>query len=128
LRYENPVPLQTSRSGLDAWDVHRLIAPTADFPGKEIDLGEIWEVDSVYWFDDGDEVPTVRNVVNHTRLVNEADLASHHPWLRRVRHGWHAPGHIRRTGIVATLNDRRSEGLGGYLGEGMATRESHYGK
>ena len=32
------------------------------------------------------------------------------------------------TGIVLTLNDRGSQGLGCYLGESMATRESHYGK
>jgi hypothetical protein len=65
------------RSGLDAWDVHRLIALTAHLPVKEVDLGEIWELDSVYWFNDGDEVPTVRTVVDHMRLVNEVDFS--HP-------------------------------------------------
>jgi hypothetical protein len=35
---------------------------------------------------------------------------------------------IRRTGMVLTLNDRGSQGLGGYFGESMARRESHYGK
>jgi hypothetical protein len=65
------------RSGLDAWDVHRLIQLTVDFPIREVDLDEIWELDSVYWFNDGDEVPTVRNMVDHFRLVNDVDLS--HP-------------------------------------------------
>ncbi len=30
--------------------------------------------------------------------------------------------------VVLTLDDRGSQGLGGYLGESMATKESHYGK
>ena len=63
------------KDGLDAWDVHKLIAMTADFPVKDVDLGEIWELDAVYWFNDGDEVPTVRNVVAHMRLVNEVDMS-----------------------------------------------------
>jgi hypothetical protein len=63
------------KTGLDAWDIHRLVALTAEFPVKEIDLSEIWEVDSVYWFNDGDELPTVRNVVEHMRLVGQVDLS-----------------------------------------------------
>ena len=63
------------KDGLDAWDVHKLIAMTADFPVKDVNLGEIWELDAVYWFNDGDEVPTVRNVVAHMRLVNEVDMS-----------------------------------------------------
>jgi hypothetical protein len=60
---------------LDAWNVHRLVELTASFPVKEVDLDSIWEVDSVYWFNDGDEVPTVRSIVEHMRLVNAADLS-----------------------------------------------------
>ncbi len=60
---------------LDAWDVDRLVELTARFPVKEVDLDSIREVDSVYWFNDGDEVPTVRSIVDHVRLVNEVDLS-----------------------------------------------------
>jgi hypothetical protein len=58
---------------LDAWDVDRLVALTAGWPTKEVDLGAIAEVDAVYWFNDGDQQPTVRAIVEHMRLVNEVD-------------------------------------------------------
>jgi hypothetical protein len=58
---------------LDAWDIDRLVEITAEFPVKEVPLDSIWEVNTVYWFNDGDELPTVRNVVEHMRLVNEVD-------------------------------------------------------
>jgi hypothetical protein len=59
--------------GLDAWDVDRLVALTADLPVKAVPLDAIWQVDSNYWFDDGDQVPTVRNLIEHIRLVNDVD-------------------------------------------------------
>ena len=40
--------------GLDAWDVARLIRLTADLPVVEVPLESISEVDTVYWFADGD--------------------------------------------------------------------------
>ncbi len=36
-------------------------------------MQDVREVDTAYWFDHGHE-PTVRAVVEHMRLVNEADL------------------------------------------------------
>lgn len=62
-------------SELNAWDVDRLVELTKDFPVKDVNLESIWELDSVYWFNDGDEVPTVRNIVDHMRLVNQVDLS-----------------------------------------------------
>jgi hypothetical protein len=59
--------------GLDAWDVDRLVALSADFHVKEVPLSSIREVDQVYWFDDRDQLPTVRNVMTHIRLVQEVD-------------------------------------------------------
>ena len=53
----------------------RLVALSDGFPVKDVDLSEIWELDMFYWFNDGDEVPTVRNVVDHMRLVREVDLS-----------------------------------------------------
>jgi hypothetical protein len=58
--------------GLDAWDVERLVAMTAAFEVEEVPVAEIREVEHVYWFDDR-ERPTVRNVVEHVRLVLEVD-------------------------------------------------------
>lgn len=63
-----------SARGLHAWDVDRLIALAAALPEQAVPLLEIVEVDTAYWFDHGYE-PTVRAVVEHVRLVNEADLS-----------------------------------------------------
>ena len=63
-----------SENGLYAWDVDRLVALTADLPVEQIPLTNIRELDTAYWFA-GDTPPTVRAVVDHFRLVHEADLA-----------------------------------------------------
>jgi hypothetical protein len=60
-------------TGFDAWDVDHLIARSAGLPVQDVPLDSIWEVDSVYWFNDGDEVPTVRSVIEHIRLVDAVD-------------------------------------------------------
>ena len=60
--------------GLDAWDVDRLIELSRDLPVQEVALGDIWEIDTVYWFD-GPEQPTVRKVVEHARLIEEVDVS-----------------------------------------------------
>jgi hypothetical protein len=59
--------------GLDAWDVDRLVALSAGRPVREVPLASIRELDSDYWFDGSMEVPTVRKVVEHMRLVQEVD-------------------------------------------------------
>jgi hypothetical protein len=61
--------------GLDAWDVDRLIELSGAFSVKQVPLAEIDEIDSVYWFDDRRERPTVRHVVDHARLIEEVDLS-----------------------------------------------------
>jgi hypothetical protein len=76
--------------GLDAWDVDRLVELSKDLPVKDVDLASIDEIDSVYWFDEL-ERPTVRNVVDHARLIEEVDLS--HPIILgfdgRVMDGMH---------------------------------------
>jgi hypothetical protein len=59
--------------GLDAWDVDRLIQLSRDLPVRDLPLDAITEIDSDYWFSYGPIVPTVRRVVEHMRLTNEAD-------------------------------------------------------
>jgi hypothetical protein len=63
-----------SERGLYAWDVDRLVALTADLPIEQLPLSSIREVDSSYWFDHGADA-TVRALVEHMHLANEADLA-----------------------------------------------------
>jgi hypothetical protein len=62
--------------GFDAWDVARLIRLTAGLPVVEVPLESITEVDTVYWFGGGDaELPTVRSIVGHIRLIQAVDPA-----------------------------------------------------
>lgn len=62
-------------SGLDAWDVDRLFVLTAGLPVRHVPLDAIWELDRDYWFKGSMEVATVRNVVDHVRLVQEVDTS-----------------------------------------------------
>ena len=62
------------RHGVDAWDVDRLIALTADLPVEQVAVADVAELDTVHWFDDWHR-PTVRNVVEHCLLLQSADLA-----------------------------------------------------
>jgi hypothetical protein len=61
------------RQRLDAWDVDRLIELSRDFPVINVPLTSITDLDSNYWFGDGFGDPTVRNVVDHMRLVQAVD-------------------------------------------------------
>jgi hypothetical protein len=54
--------------------VERLIGLTDGLPAEDVPLDDIAEIDSAYWFDERDR-PTVRNVVDHMRLVGEVDLS-----------------------------------------------------
>jgi hypothetical protein len=62
------------RHGVDAWDVDRLIELARDLPVDSVPVGDIREVDSVYWFDNWHR-PTVRSVVEHWQLMQATDLA-----------------------------------------------------
>jgi hypothetical protein len=76
--------------GLDAWDVDRIVELTRSLPVEDVDLAELFEIDTVYWFDDWQR-PTVRKVVEHFRLVKEVDPS--HPIILgpdgRVMDGMH---------------------------------------
>jgi hypothetical protein len=62
-----------SEDGLRVWDVDRLVSLAADLPSRQVSLGEISELDEVRWFDDVNNRPTCRAVLDHMRLVLEAD-------------------------------------------------------
>ena len=67
--------------GLDVWDVDRLIELSRDLPVQALRLDSIGELDSEYWFKDGQR-PTVRAVVEHFVLLQAANLV--HPILLAV--------------------------------------------
>jgi len=77
--------------GVDAWDVDRLIELSSALPVRDVKLDSIDEIDSVYWFDDRIDRPTVRRVVDHVRLIEDVDLS--HPIILgvdgRVMDGMH---------------------------------------
>jgi hypothetical protein len=59
--------------GLDAWDVDRLVALSADFPVIEVAVSALPDVDTPYWFDEHNP-PTVRKIAEHVRLIQEVDV------------------------------------------------------
>lgn len=63
-----------AEQGFDAWDVERLIELSVGLPIHGVAVGTIAEIDTMYWFDASDEVPTVRKVAEHARLINEVDV------------------------------------------------------
>lgn len=58
-----------SLHGFQAWDVDRLVALSADLPCIQIDPATLPELDTTYWFQDGNTPPTCRAVLEHMRLV-----------------------------------------------------------
>jgi hypothetical protein len=64
-----------SGSGLfDAWDVDRLIAVSAHLPVEQVDVATIAELDTTYWSDGTGTSRTVRQIVEHARLILAVDL------------------------------------------------------
>lgn len=62
-----------SERGLLAWDVDRLVQLSKDFPRVRVALDSIHELDEP--FAGPDERPSWRAVLEHMRLVRDADLA-----------------------------------------------------
>ena len=56
------------------WDVERLVLLTKDFPRIQVPLEAIREIDEPHWFSGGAQDATCRAVMEHARLINEADL------------------------------------------------------
>lgn len=63
-----------SSNGFLAWDVDRLVELSSHLPVTEIPLEEIRELDEAHWFGRPQDVPTVRSIAEHARLVQETDL------------------------------------------------------
>ena len=65
---------QQHHFSIDGWDVSRLIELVKDLPVTTIPIPD-QEVDTVYWFDDAQNRPTVRKVIHHIELIEAADLS-----------------------------------------------------
>ena len=62
-----------SAQGLLAWDVDRLIELCKDFPRRHIRITDLGELDRKWSGED--EGQTWRGLIDHIRLINEADLS-----------------------------------------------------
>ncbi len=58
-------------AGLKAWDVDRLVALSKDFAPERVPIADVRELDEAYW----GPCMTSREVAEHARLIEEADLA-----------------------------------------------------
>ena len=65
---------QQSERGVLAWDVDRLIERAKGLPRIRVPLSGIGELDEPFWFSGGSAAATCRAIVEHARLINEADL------------------------------------------------------
>ena len=62
-----------SERGLLAWDVHRLVELSKDFPRESVAIESLTTLDEP-WAGEGDE-QTWREMIQHIRLIEEADLS-----------------------------------------------------
>ena len=63
-----------SDRGYHAWDVDRLIELARDFPVISVKLSDISELDENFWYQGENDLPTVRSMVEHFRLVQDTGL------------------------------------------------------
>jgi hypothetical protein len=66
--------LRPSERGLLAWNVAKLIALSRGLPIQRIALSEVAEVDENHWYAAGGQSPTCRSILEHLRLIEQADL------------------------------------------------------
>jgi hypothetical protein len=64
-----------SSRGLCAWSVHRLIEESRDLASTRVPLSAIRELDESFWANERVQQLTCREIVGHTRLILDCDLA-----------------------------------------------------
>lgn len=63
-----------SPNGLLAWSVHRLIELSGELPTESVPLSAIRELDEPYWCGEENQKLSCREIVDHARLMLDADL------------------------------------------------------
>jgi hypothetical protein len=63
-----------SANGFYAWDVDKLIEKSRGFSPIDVKLDQIKELDENFWYNGPNAVPTCRSIVDHVRLISEANL------------------------------------------------------
>ena len=64
-----------TQSGLDAWNVARLIELSANLPIQMIDPYDIAELHENHWYSHDSVVPTPQSIIEHAQLIQACDLA-----------------------------------------------------
>ncbi|EKD76735.1 MAG: hypothetical protein ACD_43C00009G0014 [uncultured bacterium] len=65
---------QPSKNGFYAWDVDKLVEKSKNLPQISVKLDDIKELDENFWYQGSDVKPTCRSIIDHLRLIHEADL------------------------------------------------------
>lgn len=52
-----------------------MIELSRDLPVERVAIDSIREIDTAYWFDGSAEVPTVRKIAEHAKLIAEVDIS-----------------------------------------------------
>jgi hypothetical protein len=66
--------LKPSPNGFYAWDVDKLIEKSKLLNVFNHPINNIKEVSENYWYQDKENIPTYESIINHLRLIQEADL------------------------------------------------------
>ena len=65
---------QPSENGFYAWDVDKLIDESKNLNVTEIKISTIRELDEAFWYRGKNDIPTIRSIVDHMKLINEVRL------------------------------------------------------
>ena len=65
---------QPSENGFYAWDVDKLIEESKNLDVIEIKISTIRELDEAFWYCGKNDIPTIRSIIDHMKLINEVDL------------------------------------------------------
>ncbi|MCK5371790.1 MAG: hypothetical protein KAQ62_24680 [Cyclobacteriaceae bacterium] len=65
---------QPSEKGFYAWDVDKLIEESKNLDVIEINISTIKELDEAFWYNGKNDIPTIRSIVDHMKLINEVSL------------------------------------------------------
>ena len=65
---------QASEKGFYAWDIDKLIEESKNIDVIEIKISTIGELDEAFWYSGKNDIPTIRSIVDHMKLIDEVDL------------------------------------------------------
>jgi hypothetical protein len=67
--------LRRTESGIDAWNVRRLVKLSASLPVATIDPTGIAELREDHWYFDDSTIPSPASIIEHIRLIQSCDLS-----------------------------------------------------